>query len=396
MDQGDRARARQLSDVVDRMLDRKVGRLGGAAGRAVSTTHAFAVFGLIVTLSYSAFFMTFDFTGFSSLVALNSGFAIGYVAIVLLARLGRQLTAALVLLSMVIGQLLIATAWVGWEAGLHLYLLLAGQLVFLILTERQRALRWVFAALALAAFLYAQLRMPSSGAEVELPELVLNAMLSVNAVLVAGTLFVLAAYSHFRAEQARSEAAESAARAEYLANTDALTGLATRRPVMERLEVLSGSAHEPFCLAIADLDRFKLINDEFGHDCGDAVLAAVGARLRGALRVSDSVGRWGGEEFIFVLPGASMSDARIMMERVRSRVGSSPVVHDGREHYVTVSIGLTEGDASGTPHHAILRADEALYRAKDAGRDRVVSLERAATGTHGTTSAAAPASRSAR
>ncbi|WP_159450152.1 diguanylate cyclase [Demequina sp. NBRC 110056] len=381
-----------MSDVVDRMLDRRVGRLGGAAGRAVSTTHAVAIFALVVTLSYTAFFMTYDLAAFGTLVAVNTGFSIAYVVIVLLARLGRQLIAALAMLTAAIAQLLHVTLWVGWEAGLHLYLLLAGQLVFLMLTERQRALRWVYAALALAGFLYAQLQLPASSAVVEMPDVVLTTMFSVNALLAASTLFILAAYSHFRAEQARSEAAESAARAEYLANTDALTGLATRRPVMERLEVLSGPAHEPFCLAIADLDRFKLINDEYGHGCGDTVLAAIGARLRGALRVSDSVGRWGGEEFIFVLPGASLGDSSIMMERVRSRVGSSPVACGDHEHAITVSIGLTDGDGSGTPHHAILRADEALYEAKDRGRDRVCT-RRSATSEP---SQPSPATRSAR
>jgi len=362
---------RHLTDVAGRLFDRRIGRLGGDAGRAVSTTHAIAVFGLIVTLSYTAFFTTYDFPSFSGLVGINIGFSIVYVLVVLLARLGRQLGAVLVLLTAAIVQLLTATWWVGWEAGLHLYLLLAAQLVFLMFTDRQRAWRWLFAAIALAAFLFAQFTMPASSASGRLPEVLLNALLSINAVLTAGMLFILAAFGHFRGEQARAEAAENAARAEYLANTDALTGLATRRPVMERLDVISMPGGESYSLGIADLDRFKAINDTYGHACGDRVLAEVGSRLRSCLRVSDSVGRWGGEEFIFVLPDASLGDATIMMERVRSKVGADPIPCDGHEHAITVSIGITDGDYEGTADHAIRRADDALYKAKTSGRDRV-------------------------
>ena len=386
----DGANDRHLTDMVGRVLDRRVGRLGGEAGRAVSTTHAIAIFGLILTLSYTAFFATYDLASFGGLVALNAGFCLAYLAMLLLARLGRQLGAALLLLCAAIAQLLTSTAWVGWESGLHLYLLLAAQLVFMVFTQRQRILRWVFAALALAAFLLAQFTMPSSGAVVEMADVILNTMLSVNALLVASMLFILAAYGHFRAEKAQEAASESAARAEYLANTDALTGLATRRPVMERLEMLSRAGGEEYCLAVADLDHFKDINDTYGHACGDAALAEVGTRLRTSLRVSDSVGRWGGEEFIFVLPDASLSDAVIMMERVRSRVGATAIPCGDHEHAITVSIGLTSGDDGGTPHHAIMRADTALYEAKSAGRDRVCVTRRTAQ-TDGAAPASAPA-----
>ena len=384
------ARERPLSVMVGRVLERRVGRLGGEAGRAASTTYTIAIFVLIVALSFSAFFATYDVESLGGLVALNAGFALSYLVTMLLARLGRQLGAALLLLGTAMVQVLASTAWVGWESGLHLYLLLAAQLVFMVFTQRQRLLRWVVAGVALAVFLVAQFTLPSSTAMVEMADVILNTMFSINALLVASMLFILAAYSHYRAEKAQEEASESAARAEYLANTDALTGLATRRPVMERLEVLSQAGSQEYCLAVADLDHFKEINDAHGHGCGDAALAEVGARLRSSLRVSDSVGRWGGEEFIFVLPDASLSDAVIMMERVRSRVGATAIPCGDHEHAITVSIGLTSGDDGGTPHHAIMRADTALYEAKSAGRDRVCVTRRTAQ-TDGAAPASAPA-----
>ncbi|WP_062131709.1 GGDEF domain-containing protein [Demequina aestuarii] len=369
------ARDRHLNDAVERLLDRRVGRLTGEAGRAVSTTHGIAVIAIILTLSYIAFFMTYDMAMFGTLIAFNMVATIAYVACVLLARLGRQLGAALVTFGTAIVQLVMASAFVGWEAGFHLFILLACQLVFMVFTERQRALRWVSAFGALFGFLACQFLLPASGAIVQMPQVLLTTLFSINVLLMSSMLFIVAAVSHFRAERARQRAAELAARAEYLANTDALTGLANRRPVMERLEKLSVPGAAPYCLAIADLDHFKDINDRFGHACGDRVLADIGARLKASLRVTDAVGRWGGEEFVFVITDAQLSDAAVTMERIRASIGDASIACTGHDHPITVSIGLTDGEYDGSPHHAIRRADDALYASKAGGRDRVTVMK---------------------
>ncbi|MFW2513027.1 diguanylate cyclase [Demequina sp. SO4-13] len=370
-----RARGRHLSDAVERLLDRRVGRLTGEPGRSVSTTHGIALLALLLTLSYAAFFITYDLSTFAPLIVFNLAMGVIYVLCILLARLGRQLGAALLTLGAAVVQLLVASAYVGWDAGLHLFMLLGAQLVFMVFTEAQRVLRWVWAFVALFGFLACQFLLPASSAIVQMPPVLLNALFSVNALLTSSILFILAALSHFRAERARRRAAELAARAEYLANTDVLTGLANRRPVMERLERLSVEGGEPYCLAIADLDHFKDINDRYGHACGDRVLADIGSRLSASVRVTDSVGRWGGEEFVFVITDAELPDALVSMERVRAAIGGVSVACMGHEHSITVSIGLTEGEYDGSPHHAIRRADEALYASKAGGRDRVSVIE---------------------
>lgn len=385
---GDRGRGesgRHLSDAVERLLDRRIGRLTGEPGRAVSTTHGIAVIAMIATLSYAAFFMTYDMELFGPLVVANLAATVVYVVCVLLARLGRQLAAALLTLSTAVVQVVIASAYVGWESGLHLFLLLGCQLVFMVFTERQQVLRWLSACAALFAFLVCQFLLPASTAVVQMPSVLLGALFSINALLMSSMLFIIAAVSHFRAERARGRAAELAAHAEYLANTDALTGLANRRPVMERLEQLSVMGGAPYCLAIADLDRFKEINDRYGHACGDRVLADIGSRLRASLRATDSVGRWGGEEFVFVITDAQLTDAAVTMERIRASVGDLAVACTGHVHPITVSIGLTEGQYDGSPHHAIRRADDALYASKAGGRDRVSVVKAAAAGAQAST-----------
>jgi diguanylate cyclase (GGDEF)-like protein len=122
---------------------------------------------------------------------------------------------------------------------------------------------------------------------------------------------------------------------------------------------------------VLDLDHFKQINDTHGHAAGDAVLRHFAALLRGELRKVDTAGRMGGEEFAIILPGADSAAARAFGERLRQRVAETPVMHGGLAIQVTVSIGI----AAMTPRDAtadavLVRADRALYRAKEGGRNR--------------------------
>jgi diguanylate cyclase (GGDEF)-like protein len=369
---------RSATTVIGLLLDRNVGGLTGDAARAVSTAHAFLIFSCLLTLTYVAFYMTYDLLGMRTLVIGNLVFAVIQVVGIALARLGRQFSASFLALATASLQILFVVDILGWQTGLHLYLVAGGQIVYLIFTEKQRFFRWFFVAVAAAVFLFAQLYLPASQASYPLPVGVMQAMLSFNAVLTLALMYVLAAFSYFRAEQARSEAAESAARAEYLANTDALTGLANRRPVMERLDQLSNAERGRFCVALAAIDSFKLLNDTWGHTCGDRVLAELGSRLRGQVRVTDSLGRWGGEEFIFILPGVVSRDAAIMIERVRSVVAGTPVYCAGHEHTVTISVGIAEARAGESADDAITRADNAMYEAKAAGRNNYVIAPRPA------------------
>ena len=366
-----RSRDSYVNTFVERLLDRRIGRLTGEAGRTVATAHHMALFAIVVSGAYVAFFLTYDPAAFGLLAAFNVVFTLVYLGSVLLARLGRLLVASLTFLLNGVTQLVVTTVFVGWESGFHLYLLLGGQLVFMMFAERHAALRWMMSLLALSAFLASQFLLPVANAVVLMPEVLLPTFFSLNALMTAAMLFILAAVSHFRAERARFAAAELAAKAEYLANTDALTGLANRRPVMERLDDLSAPGGAEYSLAIADIDHFKLINDEYGHSCGDRVLAHVGRLLKTSLRSSDAVGRWGGEEFVFLMPQATVADARVTMERVRTSLGDMVVDCTDHTHSITVSIGLTVGRGDGAPHRTIQRADDALYAAKESGRNCV-------------------------
>lgn len=161
-----------------------------------------------------------------------------------------------------------------------------------------------------------------------------------------------------------------------MALTDALTGLLNHGASLTRLEeehARQGRTGFPLAVLMADIDHFKNFNDTHGHEAGDCVLAAVAQQFRSACRPYDVVGRYGGEEFVVLLPATAAPEALLVAERVRTGVEGAAVPYDGLELRVTVSIGAASlGASSICEAQSLLRAaDHALYRAKAAGRNRV-------------------------
>jgi diguanylate cyclase (GGDEF)-like protein len=157
---------------------------------------------------------------------------------------------------------------------------------------------------------------------------------------------------------------------------DELTGLPNRRRFAElatRELALVTRGQRQLVLALMDVDDFKRVNDMHGHAAGDVVLRAVGQMLPGQLRGTDLVARWGGEEFVLLLPDTGTVDAAGLVERVRSAVEALQVMSgQGRPLRFTVSIGITEARPEDSFDTLIDRADQAMYRAKAAGKNRVV------------------------
>lgn len=155
---------------------------------------------------------------------------------------------------------------------------------------------------------------------------------------------------------------------------DPLTGLANRRLMHDRItaEVASAARHQqPFSLVIADIDYFKKINDEHGHDVGDAALVAIAHTLEAGLRAYDVCARWGGEEFMILLPETAGPAALILAERLRAMVESLQDEALPAAIRASISVGVAEHRAGAEMEETFKRADEALYRAKKGGRNRV-------------------------
>ncbi|HLJ69814.1 MAG TPA: GGDEF domain-containing protein [Roseiarcus sp.] len=176
------------------------------------------------------------------------------------------------------------------------------------------------------------------------------------------------------AEKNRSLTA-AMARIETLATTDEVTGLPNRRAIAESLRehmALSRRAGLPLSLAFVDIDHFKRINDAYGHLAGDGALQLIAGALRVGVRESDRVGRFGGEEFLIVMPSTALKEAREPLERLREDVARLDWSSIGLDVQATVTIGAAQYAPGEALEALVRRADLALYLGKETGRNRVV------------------------
>lgn len=181
----------------------------------------------------------------------------------------------------------------------------------------------------------------------------------------------------------------------FQATHDSVTHLPNRRGIIETLKRemnRSLRSQEPLSICMADLDHFKRINDSHGHMVGDEVLRWAAARMPGALRQYDAVGRYGGEEFLVVLPGCSEACALEVGERLRQRIANSVFASGAAEFQVTMSAGVCQWHPDISMEELLSRADQALYRAKNFGRNRVEVATHADTGSQITVHSAVVAS----
>lgn len=174
--------------------------------------------------------------------------------------------------------------------------------------------------------------------------------------------------------KARSELVTLAQNHEQAAKTDELTGLSNRRDMHNRLSAefsrYQRSGHH-FSIALIDLDLFKGINDKHGHDAGDAVLKAFSALMQTVIRQTDVAARWGGEEFLILLPDTSLLQALTLAERLRSEVAQTPFRFRDTELPVTISAGVCSIAKAGSIDELLKQADIYLYSAKKDGRNRI-------------------------
>lgn len=155
---------------------------------------------------------------------------------------------------------------------------------------------------------------------------------------------------------------------------DLLTGLANRRHLTERMKLETTRRvrpPRPFSLAMVDIDRFKAVNDRHGHDAGDLVLVQVANTLRVSMRAADLCGRWGGEEFMILMPDTLIEEAFQVADRTRQHIEQKPVLTEGEVISISASFGVAQRLPGEALDDTIKRADEALYRAKQNGRNRV-------------------------
>jgi len=178
-----------------------------------------------------------------------------------------------------------------------------------------------------------------------------------------------------RVSEQRHDLAQALERIQALATHDELTGLCNRRAVLERMrgEVAVRDRQGPLMsVALIDLDHFKRINDVYGHAAGDTVLRRFAEQALPEVRSGDVLARWGGEEFLYVLPATGAATAAAALERLRQRLRSVSFDDVAEGLKLSFSAGVAECQGLHDLDAAIERADAAMYRAKNAGRDRIV------------------------
>ncbi|MBI4750184.1 MAG: diguanylate cyclase [Acidobacteria bacterium] len=194
-----------------------------------------------------------------------------------------------------------------------------------------------------------------------------------------GTILKLAeSYRIIKVQNQKLEAQKAALEAANtelvrLSTTDPLTGISNRRKfmvVVEEQMKVAERYQSPFTLVMLDIDHFKGINDQFGHDMGDRVLQHVAATIQSSLRTSDTIARWGGEEFMALLQRTRLPIGSEIAEKLREKLASTPVDQVG---LISASFGVTEYQGSETLASLTNRVDEFLYQAKRLGRNRVVA-----------------------
>lgn len=260
----------------------------------------------------------------------------------------------------------LAATWIlGWQSGFAHYL--PTLIVFVMFNHRVRNAVVVTQALIIVAsyaalYGFAEPLNPTPRLLSVLP--VLNV---VNVVVSFSTLALISFY--FREASLFNER-----HLEELANTDLLTQLPNRRALWRQLGLEAERAKRQstdLVIALADVDHFKSINDHYGHDVGDQVLLKLSDELRRCLREHDTVGRWGGEEFLFVMPDLPTSEAQATAERIREHIENFSIQTSEGDLTCTLSIGIAVRAKNEEIDQTIQRADHALYQAKDEGRNRV-------------------------
>lgn len=186
------------------------------------------------------------------------------------------------------------------------------------------------------------------------------------------TVASLFAFYEYSRQKSYKDIQELSSKFELQARQDPLTMLPNRRGIREQLEYESNRSNRsqrPMSVLLCDIDYFKKINDNYGHDAGDNVLKQISEAFVRVLRKQDIVSRWGGEEFLFLLPETNGNDAYILAEKIRKKIHDHEFEYNNKSLHLTISIGVCEVNKHTSTDEAINRSDHYLYQAKELGRN---------------------------
>lgn len=330
----------------------------------------------VALILHFLFIFLFAWGGIKTLAIFNIFSSALYIICYFLARRGCNniLLNGLYALEIPVHAVL-ATVYVGWRGGFHSYILMLAvifNLKKMSLGAKMAITGWLCLTYIL---LYYFLR--SADPLVEVEPLFLQTCSIGN---IVGTFIVLSLLAHYYSSEAskiEEKLKKSNSELELLVTTDHLTKILNRRSILERISneiAIFERYGKPFSLIMADIDSFKGINDRYGHECGDFVLVAVSKLINNALRKCDSLARWGGEEFLVLLPETDLEAGIMTAERIRETVEREVYIFKGNKLPVTITLGVSAYNAGMGISGCVNEADKAMYQGKQKGKNCVVPV----------------------
>ncbi|MGR9106225.1 MAG: GGDEF domain-containing protein [Gammaproteobacteria bacterium] len=324
-----------------------------------------AYLGIAVHLVLIPLFFWLNLVGLSQLNVLSS---IMWIAAWAVNRRAKHNCAVFLMTSELIMHTVFAVPIVGWHAGFQYYLFAA--IPFTLFNNRLPGYAVVLISIAMCMlFILLNVYTHDQTTNVALSEELSLTIDHINIIVSFTALCIISYYFRLASLQLENEL-------EKQAHTDPLTGLYNRRRMIDFLNqhgLLALRNQSDLSIIFADIDHFKKINDTHGHDCGDYILGAVANFIRQHLRKTDTLARWGGEEFLIILPDTDLNGARVIAEKIRKAIADQRFQIDNRELFVTLTFGISQHSHERPINETIKAADIALYNGKQSGRNIVMS-----------------------
>lgn len=318
-------------------------------------------------LTHLCFLLLFYKSGVTPLAMINVGSILCYVLTFSLLWHNHVVQAWMLIIFEVVGHAVLAVYFIGWESGFHFYIMLVPPVMVVSPLDNWRAKApLVLGLVALYVGLDFFLRLATPVAVLD-PS-VINGLHYFNLITVLVLLIFLAGMYYRLVVQSEQELRE-------MATTDPLTRLRNRRSVLDTSSFEAAKQRRdgrPMSFVLCDVDHFKVVNDTHGHEAGDDVLTSVARVLRTGVREVDHAARWGGEEFLLLLPETNVSGATLVANRLREAIEELRVSSKDGPLRVTMTFGVSALHPDESIDQAIARADKALYTGKHEGRNRVV------------------------
>lgn len=309
------------------------------------------------------------------LAFFNAASCLVYVACFFLNRRACHNAALLSGTLEVISHTFLAVIYLGWDSGFHYYLLYLAPLIFFSSTLSNKAkitLTSITCALYIGLNHYTHYSNPLHKVADDTLDIV-NYFIIITVFMLFSFLAYLFSLASIKTEHQLKKANK---KLEVLAGTDPLTGLLNRRRILEEIQnhmVQYQRDGNPFVLILGDIDGFKPFNDRHGHDCGDFILTSVSALMKKALRKNDHIARWGGEEFMLLLPETSLENGKAVAEKLRETILRNSFEYEGENLSITITFGISEYEKNLSASTLIKRADQSLYQGKLSGKNCVMS-----------------------